>query len=95
MWYYNQTVRVIVLTKLKLKQGWAMTANLKSHSGNDEAIVTDALSRTLFVYWHRKIKGDRVYLNTRLTMFIASLGGKLKGIFVTYVKAVLTNPQRT
>ena len=95
MWYYNQTIEVIVLAKLKLEQGWTMAANLKSHSGNDDAIVTDALSRTLFAYWHRKIKGEPVYLNTRLTMFIASLGGKLKGIFVTYIKAVLTNPQRT
>jgi hypothetical protein len=69
--------------------------HLKTHSSSDDAIYTAALLRTLFAYWHRKIKGASVYPGTQHTALMALLGYELRVIFRIYLKAVLTNPQRT
>ncbi len=69
--------------------------HLKNHSGNVDAIDIAALLRALFAYCHQKIKDASEYPGTRLAAFTASLGSELIGTFITDIKAVLENRQRT
>jgi hypothetical protein len=69
--------------------------HLKNHSGNVYAMDMAALLRALFAYCHQKINDASEYPGTRLAAFLASLGTELIGTFITDIKAVLTNLQRT